>query len=228
MQCGYSDFFVGLGYISAMTRKKLKRFAEIKTFKNVFQKRAKYFKNKNPVVLELGCGAGYYTLALAGKFPKKNFIGMDRKGDRIWQAAKKATTGKQKNAVFINGYIERLGEYFKKGDVSEIWITFPDPYPKPSRAGHRLTAPNFLESYKKLFGEKGGIIHLKTDALKLFEYSLEMLKKNGFKIVEEIRDLHSRNKIGELLKIRTLYEERFVKEGREIYYLCAQFKTQSK
>ncbi len=211
-----------------MTRKKLKRFAEIKTFKNVFQKKGKYFKNKNPVVLELGCGAGHYTLALAEKFPKKNFIGMDRKGDRIWQAAKKALTEKRKNIAFVNGYIERLGEYFKKGDVSEIWITFPDPYPKPSREGHRLTAPKFLESYKKLFGKKDGMIHLKTDSLKLFEYSLEILKKNEFKIVEEIRDLHSKKKIGELLKIRTLYEERFIKEGRKIYYLCAQFKTQSK
>ncbi|MFA5821290.1 MAG: tRNA (guanosine(46)-N7)-methyltransferase TrmB [Candidatus Gracilibacteria bacterium] len=211
-----------------MTRKKLKRFAEIKKFKNVFQKKGKYFKNKNPVVLELGCGAGHYTLALAEKFPKKNFIGVDRKGDRIWQAARKALAEKRKNTAFINGYIERLGEYFKKDEVSEIWITFPDPYPKPSRAGHRLTAPKFLEIYKKLFGEKGGTIHLKTDALKLFEYSLEMLKKNGFKVVEEIRDLHSKKKIGELLKIRTLYEEKFIKEGRKIYYLRAQFKTQSK
>jgi len=216
-----------------MGRSKLKKFAEIKTFENVFNCESdikgkwtkNFFKNKNPIVLELGCGQGHYTVALAQKFPNKNFIGIDRKGNRIWGAAKKAIQEKWNNIAFLNINIETLEKFFEKNEVDEIWITFPDPYPKPSKAGRRLSSSRFLDIYRGVI-KKNGIIHLKTDSLKLFDFSVETVKKEKCKILEEMRDIHSKEsmknrdiELKDLLDIKTFYEDKFMKEGRSIYYL---------
>jgi len=209
-----------------MGRSKLKKFAEIKTFKNVFDYNSKikgkwhksFFKNTNPIVLELGCGQGHYTVALSQKFPKKNFIGVDRKGNRIWGAAKKALNQKWNNVAFLNIHIENLENFFKKNEISEIWLTFPDPYSKPSKAARRLSSSRFLNIYREVMKNKG-IIHLKTDNLPLFEFSIETAKKEKCKILKEIRNLHGQKKIPDLLQIKTFYEEKFMKEGKPIYYL---------
>ncbi len=218
-----------------MSRRKLKHFAELKTFGNTFEtpeEKAKiswqnYFGNKNPIVLELACGRGYYTIALAQKFPDKNFVGVDVKGHRVWAGAKKAFDAKMKNVAFIRHYIDELKSYFEKDEVSEIWITFPDPFPREGKAKKRLTSPKFLEIYKKVL-KPDGIIHLKTDNENLFEYSKETIEnfcdkkgKCDFKMEEVLYDIHSKDSVPELLQITTYYEGKFLKEGRKINYLRA-------
>ncbi|MCK9186351.1 tRNA (guanosine(46)-N7)-methyltransferase TrmB [Candidatus Gracilibacteria bacterium] len=211
-----------------MSRKKLKHFAELKTFGNTFEtpeEKSKiswqeYFGNRNPIVLELACGRGYYTLALAQKFPDKNFIGVDIKGHRIWSGAKKAFDAKMENVAFIRHYIDELKSYFEKDEVSEIWITFPDPFPPKSKAKKRLTSPKFLEIYKKVLKPEG-FLHLKTDNKDLFEYSKETMEKFGFEMEEILYDIHAEKPVPELLQITTHYESMFLKEGRKINYLRA-------
>lgn len=179
----------------------------------------KIARAKARVVLELGCGAGHYTISLAQKYPKKNFIGIDRKGDRIWRGAKKAMELKLKNVFFMQARAEHLERYFKKSEVGEIWITFPDPYPKPSRAGHRLTSHKFTPVYKLLL-KKGGKVHLKTDNLTLFEYSIKTLTAGGFKLQKRINDVHGRKSAPPLLKITTYYEQKWMSKGKPIHYAC--------
>ncbi|MDP2642911.1 MAG: tRNA (guanosine(46)-N7)-methyltransferase TrmB [Candidatus Peregrinibacteria bacterium] len=218
-----------------MPRKKLKHFAELKTFGNTFETPeekakiswGKYFGNKNPIVLELACGRGYYTIALGEKFPDKNFVGVDIKGHRIWSGAKKAFDAKMKNVAFIRHYIDELKSYFKKDEVDEIWITFPDPFPPAGKAKKRLTSPKFLEIYRKVL-KPNGVIHLKTDNENLFKYSKKTMEgfccangKCGFKMEEVLSDVHSENPVPELLQITTHYESIFLKEGKKINYLRA-------
>lgn len=218
-----------------MSRRKLKHFAQLKTFGNTFEtpeEKAKiswteYFENKNPIVLELACGRGYYTIALAEKFPDKNFVGVDIKGHRIWAGAKKAFDAKMKNVAFIRHYIDELKSYFDKDEVDEIWITFPDPFPREGKAKKRLTSPKFLEIYRKVL-RPNGIIHLKTDNKDLFEYSKKTMEsfgqskdKCGFKMEEVLYDIHAKNPVPELLQITTHYEGMFIEEGRKINYLRA-------
>lgn len=218
-----------------MSRRKLKHFAELKTFGNTFETPEekskisweKYFGNKNPIVLELACGRGYYTIALAEKFPDKNFVGVDIKGHRIWAGAKKAFDAKMKNVAFIRHYIDELKSYFDRDEVSEIWITFPDPFPREGKAKKRLTSPKFLEIYRKVL-KQSGIIHLKTDNQDLFEYSKKTMEdfccgneKCGFKMDEVLYDIHAKNPVPELLQITTHYEGMFLKEGKKINYLRA-------
>jgi tRNA (guanine-N7-)-methyltransferase len=215
-----------------MTRKKLKKFAEIREMENVFDdpllvrgKWGEIFGNDNPIVLELGCGAGQYTLRLAEKYPDKNFIGVDKKGDRVWIGAKEALGLKLKNTGFAKTMIEKIDKYFIKDEVDEIWITFPDPFPKPSKHKRRLSSLRFLESYRGIL-KKGGIVHLKTDHLGLFEYSQEVIAEAKFcKLEEVIEDVHGKGKgrkDEDLLEILTHYEKRFMKEGLPIYYLRFQ------
>jgi len=235
---------MGLGFYHFLMRKKLKRIKEVAKMKNVFADleglmgksgkegagdwRGYFGKNRaekgrpsaranTPVILELGCGAGAYVIALAQKYPKKNFIGIDRKGDRVWRGATKSLELKLKNVFFIQARVEHLGRFFKKSEVDEIWITFPDPYPKPARAKRRLTSPRFSSIYKTIL-KKSGKLHLKTDNLQLFEYSLKSLQENKFKPIKRIDNVHSQSKIPSLLKITTYYEARFLKEGKPIYY----------
>ncbi len=209
-----------------MSRKKQKRLDEVETFPNVFGSsfemkgkwRDGYFKNDGEVILELACGWGYYTLALAEKFPGKNFIGIDKKGDRIWKGAKMALEGGLKNVAFMRILIEKLDQFFEKGEVDEIWITFPDPHSKPCRANKRLTSPRFLEIYKKVLKD-GGNLNFKTDNDNLFDYSMEVFREREYKILDLDEDVHGKDDVPELLQIMTYYEKKFMKLGAKIKYV---------
>ena len=173
-----------------MSKGKLERFAELKTFNNVFEYpdypedkpfflkgkwSSGYFKNDNPITLELACGKGEYTIALAKKYPDRNFIGIDIKGARIWKGAKMALGEGLANVAFLRIFIDWLHNYFDKEEIDQIWITFPDPYPKKSKKNKRLTSSKFLNLYRNIL-KKGGQIHLKTDSDLLYQFSLEMIK----------------------------------------------------
>ncbi|MBU1152297.1 tRNA (guanosine(46)-N7)-methyltransferase TrmB [Patescibacteria group bacterium] len=201
-----------------MARTKLRKFAEIGEMENVFVDPVEMKGKWGDVVLELACGAGDYAVALAQSCPERKFVGVDRKGDRIWVGAKKALGLNCSNVAFLHGQIAKLGEYFGPGEVSEIWITFPDPYEKPSKHKQRLTSERFLDVYKG-FLKKGGVVHLKTDHLGLFNYTLGVIKARGLKVLEKLQDVHGGGKIDDELQILTHYEGRFLAEGRPIYYL---------
>lgn len=226
-----------------MSKAKLVKFAEMKTFPNVLQNfspsqpaltdcngaerdlkgnwNTGFFQNDNPIVLELGCGKGDYTVEMALRFPKKNFIGIDLKGSRIWTGAKRAMELQLRNAAFVRTRIELLNHFFAENEVSEIWITFPDPYPKRSKADKRLTSPVFLNGYRK-FCKKGAIVHLKTDAADLFQYSVEVASQPSCKILTVIENVYANGAPHDELAIQTYYEKMHLEEGRTIKYL--QFK----
>jgi tRNA (guanine-N7-)-methyltransferase len=221
-----------------MAKKKLKRFAEVATFPNVHQHmqvseniddhplrgkwRREQFKNDHPIVLELGCGKGEYTLGLAEKHPEKNFIGVDLKGARIWKGAKEAIEKKLGNVAFVRARIDTLDRVFDTGEADEIWITFPDPQPQKPRERKRLTSPKFINIYRDVL-KPNGIVHLKTDNRPFWEYSLETAKEMGFEILVATDNLYEEaGKMGlpeELLSIRTYYENMFVNKGFDICYL---------
>ena len=222
-----------------MGKDKFKRFEENKSFTCLYQPDFKevfgedyimkgrwnshHFKNENPIVLELGCGRGEYTVAMAKRYSNKNFIGVDIKGARMWRGAKTATEEGILNAAFLRTRIEFIEWLFEPGEVSEIWITFADPQIR--RDNKRLTAPMFLDRYRK-FLKPGGVIHLKTDSPYLHEYSCALVNKNGFEKLAEIKDVYTDMKNGllteelaEILSIRTHYEEHFLSQGHPITYL---------
>jgi tRNA (guanine-N7-)-methyltransferase len=216
-----------------MTKRKLQRFAENETFSNVLQPKFKYpfhdfelkgrwhkeyFRNNNPIVLELGCGRGEYTTRLSEIFPQKNFIGIDIKGARLWRGAKTATENKMPNVCFIRTQIQLLCYLFDTGEVSEIWITFPDPQPQKSRERKRLTSPGFFLMYSRVL-QPGGIIHLKTDNKPLFEYTIEIAASSDFKLSSGTDDLYASALKESLPDIRTKYETMFLEKGASICYL---------
>ena len=210
-----------------MAKRKLQRFAEIETFPNVFYlpfggkdfpkkgKWSEHFGNKNPIVLELGCGKGEYTIGLAQKYPLKNFIGVDIKGNRIWRGAKTAVENKMSNVAFLRTRIDIIEDAFAKNEVSEIWITFPDPQPK--KENKRLTSLAFLERYKKIIQSKG-TIHLKTDSKELFDFTLETISANKLKLLDSASDLYAETEREEVKSIQTFYESGFLKKGKKICY----------
>ena len=177
-----------------------------------------FFRNTNPIVLELGCGKGEYTVGLSLKFPLKNFIGIDIKGARIWSGAKTAFENKIPNALFLRTRIEFINSFFSEDEVDEIWITFPDPFPKRRNAGKRLTSPVFLNSYRT-FLKNNGIIHLKTDKAELYNYTRKIVRSNNLEIIMATNDLYSGNIENEILSIRTYYENIFLRKGIKINYL---------
>ena len=204
----------------------------MKTFNNVFELdtslkglwHANYFKNDNPIVLELGCGRGEYTVGMAQMFPEKNFIGVDIKGSRIWRGAKTAFEEEMPNVAFLRCQIDHIMEYFGENEVSEIWITFPDPQPQESREKKRLTHPRFLAKYKEILPD-GAFINLKTDSQELHAWTVEMLKEQGHKIEFFTDDLYaSAMKDDPLLNIKTTYESRFLAEGKKITYVRFQMR----
>ncbi len=220
-----------------MSKKKIQRFAEIKTFSNVFEPRLEelktgnhplkgkwnstYFKNNNPIVLELGCGKGEYSIGMAEKYPGKNFIGVDIKGARIWNGAKKATMGKINNVAFLRTRIEFIDSFFANGEVAEIWITFPDPQPQKPREKKRLTSLKFLKIYQNFLSAKG-MIYLKTDNAGLLEYSLEVIEENHFELIFCSRDIYGDTEYSipkEATSIQTYYEFGFLKQGLKICFL---------
>ena len=209
-----------------MPRKKLKRFAELSKFDNVFEDppdwRGRWsrecFGNNNPITLELACGKGEYTLGLAQRYPDRNFIGIDRKGERIWRGASTALDQNLKNVIFLRSDIEQIIHLFDKNEISEIWITFPDPYPKQGKALKRLTSPRLLNIYRNVL-KSNGIIHLKTDDEDLFDYTIGILKAEGCIVHSVNRDLYKQSISDELLALKTTYEKRHLEAGRTIKYL---------
>jgi tRNA (guanine-N7-)-methyltransferase len=219
-----------------MAKRELMKFAQVSTFENCFflsfeqsQKdglplkekwRGEYFKNTNPIVLELGCGKGEYTVGLAERYPEKNFIGVDIKGNRIWTGAKAALENNLKNVAFIRTRIDFIEGCFDIGEVDEIWITFPDPQPLKTTVRQRLTNMIFLKRYKHILKE-GGIINLKTDSEFFYDYTREVIKENNLVELDATNDLYAdpSKRDEALTNIKTYYEKKFSDLGFKICYL---------
>ena len=216
-----------------MGKDKARRFAENLTFKNMIQPEfddifhkdhplkgrwhEDFFKNPNPIVLELGCGRGEYTVALGQANPDKNFIGVDIKGARMWRGAKTATQENMANIGFVRTRIEFINSFFAEGEVSEIWITFPDPQLKTRRAKKRLTSPIFLEYYSKML-VADGLIHLKTDSQHLYNYTNAVVDNYGLTRNVANNDIYGSGYADERLSIKTAYEKMFLDRGLPITY----------
>ncbi|AFD09154.1 tRNA (guanosine(46)-N7)-methyltransferase TrmB [Solitalea canadensis] len=209
-----------------MGKNKLRQFAELDTFHNVFQKdgslkgkwSTEFFKNDHPIVLELACGKGEYTVNLSKKFPEKNFIGIDLKGNRLWTGAKMAIEEQINNVAFLRIQIEHLQSYFEHNEVDEIWITFPDPQPQVSREKKRLTSMRFLEVYRPILKENA-IIHLKTDNDQLYEYTLEVIADNKLDLLANTNDVYNSALLDDVLQIKTYYERKYLSQGKNINYV---------
>jgi tRNA (guanine-N7-)-methyltransferase len=208
-----------------MAQKKLKRFAELETFPNAFTypqhmkgQWATHFGNTNPVVLELACGKGEYTLGLAALHPQRNHIGLDVKGNRLWVGAKKALAQNMPNVAFIRTQIGMLGNYFNPGDIDEIWITFPDPQLRWSKMSKRLTHPAYVRLYKTLL-RPGGNVHLKTDSPDLYAFTKAVIELYGLQLVEDIVNVHNQPAVSPELMIKTHYEGLNISGSGQIFYL---------
>lgn len=214
-----------------MARRKLAQFAENETFPHMFYRtyeelligfplkgkwKKDFFRNENPILLELGCGKGEYTVGLARKYPNRNFIGIDLKGARMWQGAKISQEEGLTNVAFIRTKIDQLLKFFDKQEVAEIWLTFSDPQPKYER--RRLSSPRFLNLYREVL-ESGGIIHQKTDNRELFDYTLEVVKHFNFPLVYSAYNVYDTDYVGDAVEIQTYYEKMFLKEGIPINYM---------
>lgn len=211
-----------------MGQKKLLRFNQIKSFSNVLEypkgmagKWNEFFGNNNDIVLELACGRGEYTLGLSALHTNKNFIGIDVKGNRMYMGAKKAIDANQKNAAFLRTQIEMITDYFTPGEVSEMWITFPDPQVRTSKAKKRLTHPRFLKLYHKILNPQG-IIHLKTDSPDLFHFTKLVITLFELKLVSETEDVYGQSSVSAELKIKTHYEGLNIANSKKMFYLCFQ------
>ena len=209
-----------------MGQKKLIRFKEIKTFPNVLEypegmqgKWREFFKNDHPVILELACGKGEYTIGLAQLYQDKNFIGVDIKGNRIWAGAKYAVDNKMANVAFLRTQIDKIDQYFNKDEVEEIWITFPDPYLRKSKSRKRLTHPKFLRMYNR-FLKPAGFIHLKTDSPDLYHFTKTVISLYDLNIIYDINDLYKTEVLKEELKIKTHYETLDIAKSNTVFYLC--------
>jgi tRNA (guanine-N7-)-methyltransferase len=220
-----------------MGQKKLIRFEAIKSFPNVLQypegmpgRWAAFFKNDHPLTLELACGKGEYTVGLAKMYPRRNFLGIDMKGNRIYIGAKKCLEEKISNAAFLRSHIDKLTSYFAKGEVEEIWLTFPDPQLRKSRATRRLTHPKFIRLYQQILAP-GSQIHLKTDSPVLYEFTKWVIGMYHLTLLEDIADIHAgpdfhsgpdihSRPMKEELKIRTHYENLDIAQSKKVHYLC--------
>lgn len=211
-----------------MGKDKLRKFAEIDTFPNVYQMEEgkvlkgnwgkNHFKNGNPIVLELACGKGEYAVNLAKMFPQKNFIGIDLKGNRIWRGARTGVDEGLMNLAFLRIQIEDIVEYFGTDEVDEIWITFPDPQPQESREKKRLTYPGFLAKYRH-FLKLDGKINLKTDNDGLYLYTIEMVAELGLSSFKNTNQLYKSEFYDEVLSIKTHYERIYLKHDKNINYI---------
>ena len=208
-----------------MGQKKLLRFAQIKTFSNVLEypsnmpgKWKEQFKNEQPIVLELACGRGEYTVGLSKLFPEQNFIGVDIKGNRMYLGAKAAIDQTLNNAAFLRTQIEMIADYFESGEVQEIWITFPDPQLRTSKAKKRLTHPRFLRLYQRILAPEG-IIHLKTDSPALYQFTLTVINAYGLTLMAQNEDVYKEKNIDPRLLIKTHYEGLDIAQSNKIFYL---------
>ncbi len=219
-----------------MGKDKLKRFAEMEHFDNVFQPTMEevkegfsmkgkwhtdFFKNENPIVLELGCGRGEYTVGMAQKYPNKNFIGIDIKGSRIWRGAKTGIEENMSNVAFVRSKIDFIEYLFAENEVSEIWLTFSDPQPKRPRK--RLTSKLFVDRYRKIMVENG-IINIKTDSDLLFESTLEQIEEHHYKKILSSWDVYGEmintcdEELKDLMDIKTYYEQKWLEDGKKIKF----------
>lgn len=218
-----------------MGKNKLKKFAQMDTFEHVVQPNRDIllndefelkgnwgktiFKNNKPIILELGCGRGEYSVALAERFPENNYIGIDIKGSRMWQGATAAIEKKLDNVAFLRISIEHIAACFAKDEVSEIWITFPDPQIKYRRRSKRLTHPEFIRKYES-FLKPDGIIHLKTDSAFLHGFTLGVIELEGHEVLDSTHNVYTSRTDNELLmNIKTYYEELFHSKGFPITYI---------
>jgi tRNA (guanine-N7-)-methyltransferase len=209
-----------------MAQKKLVRFAELDTFSNVLQfpvampgTWSQFFENKNPIVLELACGKGEYSVGLATIYPNKNFIGIDIKGNRLWVGAKKAMQHNLKNVAFLRIQIDQLTEFFATEEVDEIWITFPDPQLRVSKSKKRLTHPKFLRLYYQIL-RPGGKIHLKTDSPDLYNFTKKVIDMYGCNLHKHFDDVYAEPGIPKELHIKTYYESLDIANSKRVYYVC--------
>lgn len=208
-----------------MAQNKLQRFKDIKSFANVLEypqdiagKWNEIFKNNHPVVLELACGKGEYTVGLARLHANTNYIGVDVKGNRIWRGAKTALDEHLTNAAFLRTLIEQLGDYFVEGEVSEIWITFPDPQLRTSKQKKRLTHPRFLRIYKRIL-KQNGVVHLKTDSPHLYNFTKQVIALYNLQLIEDNDNIYGDENITPELRIQTHYEKMDIANSNTIYYL---------
>ncbi|MBP5371773.1 MAG: tRNA (guanosine(46)-N7)-methyltransferase TrmB [Bacteroidales bacterium] len=215
-------------------KNKLQRFAENETFPNVIQPdfnevfrkdyrlkqkwATEFWKNSNPLVLELGCGKGEYTVSLAERFPSKNYLGIDIKGARFWRGAKSALEKGLANVAFLRTRIEFIDSFFGNNEVDEIWITFPDPQLRERRAKKRLTSPRFLNMYIQML-KPNAVVNLKTDSKELFDYTKSLLEYNNQKILVATDDLYNSPYCDEILSIKTHYESFYLTQGKPITYI---------
>lgn len=222
------------------SKNKLKRFEENETFVNVFQPtreevvsesfplkgkwNSDFFKNDNPIVLELGCGKGEYSVGLAQLNPDKNFIGIDVKGARFWRGAKTAVDTGMNNVAFIRTQIELINHIFAENEVSEIWITFPDPQIKYKRTKHRMTNSEFLQNYKKVL-KQDGLMHLKTDSEFMHGYTLGLLHGEGHEVIYANHNIYKNEGApAEVTGIQTFYENQYLEVNKAITYIQFRIK----
>lgn len=215
-----------------MGQKKLIRFEELKTFPNVLQYPEGtagtwnvFFKNDNPIILELACGKGEYAVGLARLYPEKNFIGIDLKGNRIWVGAKKALQQKLTNAAFLRIQIDQVCDYFSRSEVEAIWITFPDPQLRRSKAKKRLTHPRFLRLYQRVL-VPGGLVHLKTDSPDLYLFTKMVIELYNCSLHNDYDNVYEEPGITEDLRIKTHYESLDIAGSNRIHYLCFSLPDQ--
>jgi len=227
------------------SRNKLQKFAEIVSFPNVYENydpknpvlvgvdhkpidlkgkwKTDHYKNSNPLVLELACGRGEYSLGLGEMYPERNFLGVDIKGARIWRGAKTALESGLDNVAFLRTRIEQINLFFEKDEVDEIWITFPDPFLKDSKENRRLTSPNFLKRYKE-FLKPDGVINLKTDSPELYAYTQETLAtENGVEVLYDKDDIYKAELDFPELDLKTYYERSHLLDGRLIKFIRFRF-----
>jgi tRNA (guanine-N7-)-methyltransferase len=209
-----------------MGQKKLIRFEAIKHFDNVLEypqdmrgKWNAFFKNEGAITLELACGKGEYAVGLGRMHPERNFIGIDIKGNRIWRGAKTALDEGLANVAFVRSHIDKVTDYFTPGEVSEIWITFPDPQLRGSRAKKRLTHPRFLRLYKKILKE-GGLVNLKTDSPDLYQFTLAVINLFELELLEHTDQVYKQEIIKPELMIKTHYEGLDIAQSNTIHYIC--------
>jgi tRNA (guanine-N7-)-methyltransferase len=224
-----------------LAKRKLQRFAENATFNHFFQPgweelsagfslRGKwntdFFGNNNPVIIEMGCGKGEYTVDLSVKYPARNFIGIDKKGARMWRGAKTSNEEKRTNVAFVRTRAENISSVFGPDEVDEIWITFPEPQPNSPRHSKRFTSPEFIERYRKLL-KPGGIIHLKTDNDMFYHYTLDVILEGEHALLYKIDDLYANindPEVKDVVDVQTHYEKIWLAQGLTIKYLKFRLK----